>query len=258
VTPRRCGASRLWTDDTARTHAAPGDLVESRSARRRPRWRRCAPPRPSAVPQVRASADSRRSSWRLTSVGGLRPSRGQRHAGVSQQRGGPHRPGLAGPRPPRKMDREPFPAAAATTGGCNLWVRVTAGPGPSRGRGRPPPFLGREVAATVAESAEVDRAGLLDEHACGVPSTSISGRNEAPRAAVGVGVGAMSSVDNRSSASDRTTTPSRTPACSWPRQRPSRSRKTSPRRTEALHQRRDLGHADRTTSPAAGSRPAAP
>ncbi len=73
-----------------------------------------------------------------------------------------------------------------------------------------------------------------------MPSTSISGRNEAGRALVEVG--ATKTIERGRKASDWTTTPNRRPFCSCPTPLGSRNAKTSPRRTETLHELGDGQH----------------
>ncbi len=68
-----------------------------------------------------------------------------------------------------------------------------------------------EVASEVSESAEVNSADLFDQHPGEVPSTSMSGRNDAGLALVDVG--ATSTTERGRNASDCTTTPYRLPFC---------------------------------------------
>lgn len=72
------------------------------------------------------------------------------------------------------------------------------------------------------------------------PAMSMVGRNEAGLALVDVG--ATSTTDRGSNASDCTTTPYRRPCCSCPRPFGRRSSWMSPRRTEFFHQSGNGGH----------------
>ena len=73
-----------------------------------------------------------------------------------------------------------------------------------------------------------------------IPSTSISGRNEAGRALVEVGATNTTERGRRGSAC--TTTPYRGPYCSCPTPLGSRNAKTLPRRTQAFHDAGDREH----------------